>query len=273
MSCVFFGHGTRCTRSPRPVQMKNSHLRIQTSKCADASRIKLHWSVFFASRVTFVMCIYFFACGAFACVSTQVIFSSFFFCMRGGCLPHVAWLCCLSPLKGFIPPADREDLSAVSDRLSASSHQPRCGSLTQPRHVLFITCCHGLSEATMTNAAFLLMKRPCWRRTSNRHYHLFVGKSARRKIFKYCWEKTRRKAWASLDVGLMDLSQFDRTWTVNFAKKSTLVAAQHHYSTSLSPPVSAHRGSTCIVHLQPQNNDVLCGPMLEGQARSRIFKK
>lgn len=66
MSCVFFGHGTQCTRSPRPVQMKNSHLRTQTSKCAlccctcaDASRIKLHWSVFL-SLVLHLLCAFFF---------------------------------------------------------------------------------------------------------------------------------------------------------------------------------------------------------------------
>lgn len=73
-------------------------------------------------------------------------------------------------LKVLIPPADPEDLLCF---------KPSGGPFQQPQllwfsysiqHVLFITCCHGLSEVAVTNAAFLFMERPCWRHTSNCHY-------------------------------------------------------------------------------------------------------
>lgn len=72
-------------------------------------------------------------------------------------------------LKVLIPPADPEDLLCF--RPSGGPSQPALLWFSYSiQHVLFITCCHGLSEAAVTNAAFLFMERPCWRHSSNRHY-------------------------------------------------------------------------------------------------------
>lgn len=85
-----------------------------------------------------------------------------------------------SPFKGFIPPADPEDLFRF--RLSVRpSQQPRCGSFYSALHVLFITCCHELSKAAMTNAAFLFMNLTCWPHISNHHYPPQLTASAVKK--------------------------------------------------------------------------------------------
>lgn len=104
------------------------------------------------------------------------------------CLPHVVWPCCLGHyciyctfgLPVLFPPADPEDLLCF--RASAGlSQQPQLLWFSYSvQHVLFITCCHGLSEAAVTNVAFLFMEWPCWRHTSNHHHHPVP--SALRKI-------------------------------------------------------------------------------------------
>lgn len=89
-------------------------------------------------------------------------------------------------LKVLIPPADPEDLLCF--RPSGGPSQPALLWFSYSiQHVLFITCCHGLSEAAVTNAAFPFMERLCWRHNSNRqfvpfplHFFCFVGIIQRR---------------------------------------------------------------------------------------------
>lgn len=105
-----------------------------------------------------------------------------------------------TPFTGFIPPADPEDLCRF--RLSVWAIPTallRFSYSTQ--HVLFITCCHELSKAAMTNAAFLFMKRSCWPHTSNHHYHpqstaSAVQKKKKKKKLPASQERHGYKEWS-----------------------------------------------------------------------------
>lgn len=221
-------------------------------------------------------------CGVFACVSTQVIFACGI-----ECLPHVAWPCCLSghyricswivSTQGFYPSSwPRRSLPFQTVCRAFPTALLRFSYST--RHVLFITCCHGLSKATMTNAAFLFMKRPCWRHTSNHHYHpvlctckiCFVGmrrhnskagghlicKNQRNAKFrtschlKKSWENSRE------DVSIINsqtcgfiteqhslFSDCKRTQRTYSMKQSMLVTAQYNYCISVTPPHCSQRSN------------------------------
>lgn len=68
------------------------------------------------------------------------------------------------------------------------------------QHVLFITCCHELSKAAMTNAAFLFMKRSCWPHTSNHDYHPQLTASAVQKKLPAQQERHEYKEWSDLCI-------------------------------------------------------------------------
>lgn len=174
MSCVFSVMG--CTRSPQRAQMKTVGCKFKYKLCCyiHAKTCMNKTTLRFALSIAFIMCIYFSAW----CLHVpahkwflHVGLNGYLMCPGSVvCLGIAASVLGSSPPMGFYPSSwPRRSLPIQTVCWAFLTVLLRSSYST--RHVLFIICCHELSEATMKNAAFLFMKRPCWRQTSNHHYH------------------------------------------------------------------------------------------------------
>lgn len=137
----------------------------------------VHVHLCFAFSVAFIMCIYFLVCLHVSAHKWSLHVASNVYLMWPGpvvCLGITASDPCqcswIISIRGFYPSSwPRGSLPFQTVCRAIPTALLRFSYST--RHVLFITCCHELSKAAMTNAAFLFMKRSCWPHTSNRHYH------------------------------------------------------------------------------------------------------
>lgn len=171
------------------------------------------------------------------------------------------------------------------------------------QHVVFITCCHELSEAAVTNVAFLYVGRPRWRHTPNRHYcHVlsrlesicFVGIIQRQgaSFAKLMWYKIpncvpyetrlrkQRKFWSVID------SQTCRTTAEQHSPFLYCKWTERPHSMKQSMLITDHTMAahciSCTPSLLPEvkhalsvsgskNNNVLCCWPSQDQTWSRIL--
>lgn len=180
--CIF-GHGAVWTRSPQLVQMKNI-LQIQISStaanlfCCFSTSLHAAWLLMQPKLMDSTFFFQHYQLISHCDIPLHVLVQKRF--LHAASDVYLMWpspvvcLCIIAsdPCQCFL---DRLHVRVLSLQLTqkylhcftpSARHfqQPCCGSYST-QHVLFITGCHELSEAAMTNAAFLFMKWSCWPQT------------------------------------------------------------------------------------------------------------